>query len=49
MGKFRQISTEVWPLIDFRNWFSFSTFGISLTFFFKLCMEVDIGKKCHGI
>ena len=30
MGKFRQISTELWPLIDIRNWFSLSIFGISL-------------------
>ena len=45
MGKFRQISTELWPLIDIRNWFSFSIFGISLPIFFKLCMRVDIGKE----
>ena len=44
MGKFRQISTELWPLIDVRNWFSFSIFGISLPIFFKLCMSVDIGS-----
>ena len=49
MGKFRQISTELWPLIDVRNWFSFSIFGISLPIFFKLCMRVDIGKECLGI
>ena len=29
MGKFRQISTELWPLIGVRNWFSLSIFGIS--------------------
>ena len=45
MGKFGQISTELWPLIDVRNWFSFSIFGISLQIFFKLCMRVDIGKE----
>ena len=45
MGKFRQISTELLPLIDIRNWFSFSIFGISLPIFFKLCMRVDIGKE----
>ena len=49
MVKFRQISTEVWPLIDVRNWFSFSIFDISLLIFFKLCMRVDIGKECLGI
>ena len=49
MGKVRQISTEVWPLIYVRNWFSLSIFGISLQKFFKLCMRVDIGKECLGI
>ena len=49
MGKFRQISTELWPLTDVRNWFSFSIFGISLPIFFKLCMRVDIGKECLRI
>ena len=45
MGKFRQIRTELLPLIDVRNWFSFSIFGISLPIFFKLCLRVDIGKE----
>ena len=45
----RQISTELWALIDVRNWFSFSIFGISLPIFFQLCMIVDIGKECLGI
>ena len=49
MGKFRQISTELWPLIDVRNWFSVSILGISLPIFFKLCMRVDIEKECLGI
>ena len=39
MDKFRQISTELWPLIDVINWFSLSIFGISLPIFFKLCKE----------
>ena len=39
MGKFQQISTELWPLIDVRNWFSLSIFGISYY----------IGKECLGI
>ena len=49
MGKFRQISTELWPLIDVRKWFSLSIFGISVQILFKLCMRVDIGKECLGI
>ena len=48
-GKFRQICTELWPLIYVINWFSLSIFGISLPIFFKLCMRVDIGKECLGI
>ena len=49
MGKFRQISTELWPLIDVRNWFSLSIFGISLPIFFKLGERVDIGEESLGI
>ena len=49
MGKFRQIRTELLPLIDVIYWFSFSTFGISLPIFFKLCIRVDIGKECLGL
>ena len=49
MGKFRQISTELWPLIGVRNWFSLSIFGLSLPYFFKLCMRVDIGKSFFGV
>ena len=49
MGKFRQISTELWPLTDVRNWFSLSFFGMSLPIFFKLGVIVDIGKECLGI
>ena len=48
MGKFWQIITELWPLIDVRNWFSLSIFGIHLPIFFKLGMRVDIVKKCPG-
>ena len=44
MGKFLQISTELWPLIDIRNWFSVSIFGISLPIFFKLGMSINIGE-----
>ena len=49
MGKFRQISTELWPLIDVRNCFSLSVIGIPLPIFFKLGMRVDIGEECPGI
>ena len=49
MGKFLQISTELRPLIDIRNWFSLSVFGIPLPIFFKLAMRVDIGKECPWI
>ena len=49
MGKFWQISTELQPLIDVRNWFSLSIFGIPLPIFCKLGMRVDIVKECSGI
>ena len=49
MGKFRQITTELWPKIGVRNWFSLSILCISLPIFFKLCIRVDIGKECLGI
>ena len=49
MGKLWQISTEVRPLMDVRNWFSHSIFGIPITIFFKLCMRVDIVKECSRI
>ena len=49
MGKFWQISTELLLLIDVRNWFSISIFGIPLPIFFKLGMRVDRGKECPGI
>ena len=49
MVKFWQISTELWLLIEVRNWFSLSIFGIPLPIFFKLGMRVDIVKECSGI
>ena len=49
MGKFWQISIELWPLMDVRNWFSLSIFGIPLPIFFKLGMINDIVKECSGI
>ena len=45
IGKFWQIST----LIDVRNWFSLSIFGIPLPICFKLGMRVHIVKGCSGI
>ena len=49
MGKFWQISTEKWHLIDVRNRFSLSIFAIPLPIFFKIDMRVDIEKECPGI
>ena len=49
MGKFWQISTELRPLIDVRNWCSLSIIGIPLPIFFKLGMRVDTVKECSGI
>ena len=49
MGKFWQISTELRPLINVRNWFSLSIFGIPLPIFFKLGMKDGIGEECPGI
>ena len=49
MGIIRQISTELWPLIDCKNWFSLSIFGIFLPIFFKLGIRLDIGEECLGI
>ena len=49
MGKCWQISTELRPLIDVRNWFQLSIFGVPLPIFFQIAMRVDIGKECPGI
>ena len=49
MGKFWQTRTELRHLIDVRNGFSLSIFGIPLPIFFKLGMRIDIGKECPGI
>ena len=49
MGKFWQISTELLPLIDVRNWFLLSIFGIPLLIFLRLGIRVDIVKECSGI
>ena len=39
MGNFWQISTELQPLIDVRNRFSLSIFGMPLQIFFKTWYE----------
>ena len=49
MGKFWQIITELWPLIDVRIWFYLSIFSILIPIFFKLGMRVDSVKECSGI
>ena len=49
MGEFWQISTKLRPLIDVRNLFSLSIFGIPLPNFFKLGMRIDIVKECSWI
>ena len=48
MEKSWQISRELRPLIDVRNWFSLSISGIPLPIFFKLGMVVDVKKECSG-
>ena len=49
MGKFRQLSPELWPLIDVKNLFPLSVLSIFLRIFFKLCIRVDIRKEWFGI
>ena len=49
MVKFRQISTELWPLIDVKTSFPLYISNSFLPIFFKLCMKVDIGKECLEI
>ena len=49
MGKFRQLSPELWPLIDVKNSLPFSILSIFRPIFFKLCIRVDIKKEWHGI
>ena len=52
MGKFRQMTLELWPLIEVKNcFFSFLLSNLSsfLPIFFKLCILVDAGKVWFGI
>ena len=48
MGKFWQISTELWPLIDVRNWFHSLSLAFLYRFSLKLGMRVDIGGSGWG-
>ena len=45
MGKFRQLSQELWPLIDVKNSFPLFILSIFQPIFFKLCVRVDIRKE----
>ena len=55
MGKFRQMTLELWPLIEVKIAFFFSSVPLSnlssffLPIFFKLCILVDTGKDWFGI
>ena len=49
MGKFGQLSPELWPLIDVKNSFPLSILSIFRPIFFKLCIRVDIRKEWFGI
>ena len=45
MGKFRQICTELWPLIYVKILFLGSILSIYRPIFFKLCIGVHIKKE----
>ena len=49
MSKFRQLSPELWPLIDVKNSFPLSILSIFGPIFFKLYIRVDIRKEWFGI
>ena len=49
MGKFRQLSPELWPLIDVKNSFPLSILSIFRPNFFQLCIRVDVRKERFGI
>ena len=49
MGKFRQLSPELWPLIDVKNSFLLSILRVFGPIFFKLCIRVDFIKEWFGI
>ena len=49
MDNFRQLSPELWPLIDVRKSFPLSILSIFRPIFFKLCIRVDIRKDSLGL
>ena len=49
MGKFRQLSPELWPLIDVKSSFPLSILSIFVPIFFKLCIGVYIKKEWFWI
>ena len=49
MGKFRQIRTELWPLIYVKISFPGSILSIYGPIFFKLCIGVHTMKEWSGI
>ena len=49
MGKFRQLSQELCPLIDVKSSFRLSILSIFGPIFFKLCIRVHIKKEWFGI
>ena len=49
MDKFRQLSPELWPLINVKNTFPLSILSIFGLIFFKLGIIVDIRKEWFGI
>ena len=49
MDKFRQISTELWPLIYVKILFPGSILSFYRPIFFKLCIGVHIKKEWSGI
>ena len=49
MGKFRQINTELSPLIYVKISFSGSIWSIYRPIFFKFCIGVQIRKEWFGI
>ena len=49
MGKFRQICTELWPLIYVKFLFPGSILSIYRPIFFNLCIGVHTKKEWSGI
>ena len=49
MGKFRQISTELWPLIYVKTSFSGSMWSIYRPIFFKFCIGFISGRSGLGL